>query len=138
MVIPTSLPYPLLPLNSPETSLETVGGKGLNLSKLARAGFHVPDGFFIPTSCYQDFVEHNHLSAKIKDSLRDLNLDSPEDLTAASVCEGFYFPRFGSSPGNRFALAECPARGGTLLRYRRRPARSLFRWPARYISQRDW
>ena len=35
----------VLPLNDSNATLETVGGKGMSLAKLARAGLPVPDGF---------------------------------------------------------------------------------------------
>jgi len=85
MTTPTSLPQPLIPLNSPSASLENVGGKGLNLSKLARAGFTVPNGFLIPTAAYREFVANNQLDVGIAEVLRDLNFASPEALSAASA-----------------------------------------------------
>lgn len=33
-----------IPLNTPGATLARTGGKGLNLAKLAQAGFHVPGG----------------------------------------------------------------------------------------------
>jgi len=84
MTAPASLPQPFIPLNSPAAALETVGGKGLNLLRLANAGFPVPNGFLIPTATYRAFVDQNDLDAKIQEILQDLDFTSPEDLTAAS------------------------------------------------------
>ncbi len=81
---PASLPQPFIPLNSHHATLETVGGKGLNLSRLVRAGFPVPDGFLIPTSAYQEYVRHNHLDSRIKAELQELGAASAGELTAAS------------------------------------------------------
>jgi pyruvate,water dikinase len=84
MTTPASLPELLIPLNSPETSLEIVGGKGMNLSKLARAGFPVPNGFLIPTTVYGEFVSKNRLGEVIAVVLRDLDVTSTEALSVAS------------------------------------------------------
>lgn len=52
-----------------ETDLPQVGGKGLNLGKLTRAGFRVPQGFCITTDAYrfsvQNLLEQN--ASTIKD-----------------------------------------------------------------------
>jgi len=52
-----------------ETDLPHVGGKGLNLGKLTRAGFRVPQGFCITTDAYrfsvQNLLEQN--ASTIKD-----------------------------------------------------------------------
>ncbi len=51
-----------------ETDLSRVGGKGLNLGKLTRAGFQVPQGFCVTTDAYlssvQDLSEQNANSIK--------------------------------------------------------------------------
>ena len=36
-----------------DTDLPRVGGKGLNLGKLTRAGFPVPNGFCVTTAAYR-------------------------------------------------------------------------------------
>jgi len=84
MTTPATLPQPLIPLNSPHALLETVGGKGLNLIKLAQAGFSVPNGFLIPTTAYHEFVVQNQLEMVISDILQDLDFTSLEALSAAS------------------------------------------------------
>ena len=43
----------LLPLAAPAATLATVGGKGVNLAKLALAGLPVPAGFLVPTAAYR-------------------------------------------------------------------------------------
>ncbi len=51
-----------------ETDLSRVGGKGLNLGKLTKAGFQVPQGFCVTTDAYlssvQDLSEQNANSIK--------------------------------------------------------------------------
>jgi len=76
--------HPLIPLNSPDATLETVGGKALNLAKLANAGFAVPNGFLLPTSVYREYVRHNDLAPLINEALHDIDITSPEALSAAS------------------------------------------------------
>ena len=46
----------ILSLADPQANLETVGGKGMSLAKLANAGIPVPDGFHITTAAYRQFV----------------------------------------------------------------------------------
>ena len=43
-------------LNTPRVSLARVGGKGLNLARMAQAGFPVPGGFIVATDGYHAFV----------------------------------------------------------------------------------
>ena len=40
------------PLNDPQATLETVGGKGASLARLANAGLSVPGGFHVTTEAY--------------------------------------------------------------------------------------
>ena len=51
-----------LPLNTSDSELVNVGGKGQNLALLANAGFPVPDGFIIATCAYDAFVENAGLT----------------------------------------------------------------------------
>ena len=55
----------ILPMDSPQTTLAIVGGKGVNLSRLMRFGFPVPPGFLITTSAYRAFVHSNNLDNAI-------------------------------------------------------------------------
>lgn len=47
----------VLPFDSPDATLAVVGGKGANLSRMTRAAFLVPPGFFITTDAYRAFVQ---------------------------------------------------------------------------------
>ena len=84
MVTPASLPQPFLPLNSTQATLETVGGKGANLARLARTSFNVPHGFLIPTESYRKFVAEHQLDAVINNALADLDVNDPAALQTAS------------------------------------------------------
>jgi pyruvate,water dikinase len=54
-----------LPLHSSAATLATVGGKGENLSQLARAGFPIPAGFAVTVAAYGEFVQANDLQPRI-------------------------------------------------------------------------
>ncbi len=84
MVTPTALPQEFLPLESPEATLEKIGGKGANLARLAQAGFNVPSGFFIPTESYKDFVEKHKLDTSIREALANVDFNNPTALEKAS------------------------------------------------------
>ncbi len=62
-----------------EADLPYVGGKGLNLGKLTRAGFHVPRGFCVTTDAYRFSVQH--LSEQNTDAINALVL-APELIAA--------------------------------------------------------
>jgi pyruvate,water dikinase len=81
----------ILTLSDPAASLATVGGKGLSLSKMIRAGFPVPDGFHITTEAYRQLVGANGLQAKILSALKDVDVAVPASLEAASAAiRGFF------------------------------------------------
>lgn len=61
-----------------ETALPHVGGKGLNLGKLTRAGFRVPQGFCVTTDAYRFSVQG--LSEQNMDAVKGLVL-APELIT---------------------------------------------------------
>ncbi|TJY67224.1 phosphoenolpyruvate synthase [Arthrobacter sp. CAU 1506] len=50
-----------------EGDLAAVGGKGVGLGGLRRAGVPVPDGFVLTTEAYTAFVDANHLAARIRE-----------------------------------------------------------------------
>lgn len=75
----------LLPLTA-EATLEQVGGKALNLMRMARAGFPVPSGFVVPTDAYQTFVAQNGLDAVIAEASADATPGDPGSLEIASRC----------------------------------------------------
>ncbi len=53
--------------------LPSVGGKGLNLGKLTRAGFRVPQGFCVTTDAYLFSIQN--LPEQNSNSIKDLTLD---------------------------------------------------------------
>jgi pyruvate,water dikinase len=75
----------VLSLTDSQATLENVGGKGMSLAKLARAGLPVPDGFHITTEAYRQFVTANDLQTKILATLEDVDTSLPAMLETASV-----------------------------------------------------
>ena len=71
----------ILPLDAASATLPLVGGKGANLSRLARAGFPVPNGFMLTTPMYQAFVEANAIEERISAILSETA--TPGDVAAS-------------------------------------------------------
>ena len=69
----------VFPFASSDVTLETAGGKGLNLVRLTRTGFNVPRGFIISTEAYHAFVEANRWLPMIESAVENI---SPEDAAA--------------------------------------------------------
>jgi len=74
----------LLPLDSSQATLEATGGKGMNLARLVRAGFSVPDGFIVTTEGYHAFVAANDLNNVIQEQIVNLSANELESLETAS------------------------------------------------------
>ena len=53
----------VLPLDTNNAALEVVGGKGRSLAAMASAGMSVPDGFYVITSAYRQYVADSNLQA---------------------------------------------------------------------------
>jgi rifampicin phosphotransferase len=75
----------LLPLDTPAATLELVGGKGLSLSRLARAGLPVPGGFHLTTAAYYAFVSAAGLQSEILAALAGLDPLNSAELDTASA-----------------------------------------------------
>ena len=74
-----------LRLNDPQVTFALAGGKGANLSRLARAELPVPDGFILTTRAYAAFVAANGLEEQILDLIARTKLDDPQMLAATSA-----------------------------------------------------
>jgi len=83
MTSPQSSPI-LLNLDSPEATLERVGGKGASLARMVEAGLPVPPGFHITTEAYRRFVDENHLTAGIQSVAAQAQANDPATLDRAS------------------------------------------------------
>jgi pyruvate,water dikinase len=75
----------ILTLDSPDATLESVGGKGASLARLAAAGLPVPPGFHITTHAYRRFVNENHLDDAILSAAGQAQGDDPTTLERVSV-----------------------------------------------------
>jgi pyruvate,water dikinase len=60
-----------------------VGGKGANLGEMTKAGIPVPPGFCVTSPAYFYFLDANELRPKIKEILKDVNINSGKSLNAA-------------------------------------------------------
>ncbi len=76
-------PY-ILQLSDSQADLETVGGKGMSLAKLAAAGLPVPGGFHITTEAYRQFVAINDLQSGIGAALTNVDAALPATLESAA------------------------------------------------------
>ncbi len=74
----------ILPLSDSRATLETVGGKGASLSRLSRLGLPVPDGFYITTQAYLNFVASHQLQPRIVTALEQVEASVPATLEGAS------------------------------------------------------
>lgn len=72
----------VLPFDSVDATLTVAGGKGANLSRMARAGFPVPAGFLVSTTAYGAFVRANEFHAPIM-ALANDTTNSVEDASNA-------------------------------------------------------
>ena len=61
-----------------------VGGKGGNLGEMYNLGIPVPNGFVVTTAAYYHFLEVNNLIPQIKELIKNLNPDNPDNLFAVS------------------------------------------------------
>ena len=99
----------ILPLADPRASLETAGGKGASLARLATSGLPVPDGFHITTTAYQHFVTENELQPAILTELEQVDVNLPDTLEAASSKIQSLFVRAQMPPDVAGAIAQAYA-----------------------------
>lgn len=81
----------VLTLSDPNASLKNVGGKGISLAKLIRAGMPVPDGFHVTTDAYKLFVAENGIQPKILDVLNEVDTTNPTVIAPVSDLIGGFF-----------------------------------------------
>jgi rifampicin phosphotransferase len=91
-------PSYVLKLADSSATLESVGGKGLSLARMAGADLPVPTGFHITTEAYQNYVAENGLQQKILAALQDVDIHIPATLEAASQAIRAAFAQ-GTIPG---------------------------------------
>ena len=72
--------YYILTLADIQADLETVGGKGMSLARMLRAGLPVPGGFHVTTEAYRCFVKENGIQQQIVQALQAADADDPATL----------------------------------------------------------
>lgn len=108
-------------MSTQEDSLESVGGKGRSLAKLANAGFKVPGGFQVFADAYRNFIAENKLQSQIltlarpalkdgypvfekgAEDIRQLIVEMPVDPATVQQIKDAYAALEGDSP----AVAVC-------------------------------
>jgi pyruvate,water dikinase len=75
----------ILKLDSPDATLELVGGKGASLARMAATGLPVPPGFQITTHAYRRFVRENGLAEAILSAAAQASAADPATLERASA-----------------------------------------------------
>jgi rifampicin phosphotransferase len=75
----------IIPFHSAEATLDSAGGKGMNLARLTRAGFDVPGGFIISTDAYREFVSANRWLPAILSGVEDLSAEDASALERVSA-----------------------------------------------------
>jgi pyruvate,water dikinase len=71
--------------------IETVGGKGASLARMAMDGLPVPTGFYITTDAYRRFVEKSGIQPRILDALPGRDFTDPTALETVSRLIGGFF-----------------------------------------------
>jgi len=72
--------YYILTLADIQADLETVGGKGMSLARMLRAGLPVPGGFHVTTEAYRSFVIQNGIQGQIVQALQAADAEDPATL----------------------------------------------------------
>jgi hypothetical protein len=88
----------VLALDDASATLDTVGGKGASLARMAAAGLPVPPGFHITTAAYHRFVEANALQGAILAAISTTKVDEPATLEQAARQIGSLFAQ-SAMPG---------------------------------------
>jgi rifampicin phosphotransferase len=74
----------ILSFTDEHADLATVGGKGMSLARMARAGLPVPGGFYLSTAAYREFVKANQLDGNIQQAVAGVSDNQPEACESAS------------------------------------------------------
>src|SRR5208283_163944 len=74
----------ILNLDSPQATLERVGGKGASLARMAAAGLPVPPGFHITTDAYRRYVHENQIGDGILYAAAQAQANDPASLDRAA------------------------------------------------------
>ena len=103
------MPTFILNLSALEATLEMVGGKGMSLAKLIRAGLPVPERFHITTEAYRRFVSENAIQPRILQELGEVDNSDQQALERVSQQIGKFFSEGQIPPEVARAIAEAYA-----------------------------
>ena len=108
------MPFYTLNLSALEATLETVGGKGMSLAKLSRAGLPVPGGFHITTEAYRRFVAENALQPRLLQALSQVDGSDLQalELVSQQIREFFIEGRIPPEVAGAIAEAYAALPGG--------------------------
>ncbi|NOZ82125.1 MAG: phosphoenolpyruvate synthase [Candidatus Micrarchaeota archaeon] len=76
--------YILYPKDVSKDDVSLVGGKAANLAELIKAGFPVPECFFVSVEAYEKFISENGLEEKIQQVLSEIDFSDQESISKAS------------------------------------------------------
>jgi rifampicin phosphotransferase len=82
---------PVMALDDPGATFAVVGGKGVSLARLARAGFRVPPGFDVTTGAYPDFVVSGGLLEPVLAAVSAVDVSAAATFDAAAARIGELF-----------------------------------------------
>ena len=82
---------PVMALGDPGATSAVVGGKGVSLARLARAGFRVPPGFDVTTGAYLDFVASGGLLEPVLAAISAVDVSDAATFDAAAARIGELF-----------------------------------------------
>lgn len=68
-------------LTDPDITIETVGGKAVNLAEMTRDGFRVPPAFAVTVDAYDSFITDTGLRERIGKVLSDIDFDDEKSLS---------------------------------------------------------
>ncbi|AXI25408.1 phosphoenolpyruvate synthase [Methanofervidicoccus sp. A16] len=64
--------------------VDIAGGKGASLGEMWNAGFPVPPAFVVTAEAYRYFIRETKLDKKIREILKDIDVNDPEELNRKS------------------------------------------------------
>jgi pyruvate,water dikinase len=76
--------YVNFPKDVKEGDASKLGGKAYNLAKLIKAGFPVPECFFVNVDAYKKFLEDNALKEKILERIEQIDFTNVNEIVNAS------------------------------------------------------
>ena len=75
---------PVIPLDSSDPDILLVGGKGINISKMAAAGFSVPPAISVTSYAYRSFLDITGIGKAIDNILASTDFDDEQSLDSSS------------------------------------------------------